>query len=448
MCIYLFLCLAVFADKPNVILIVADDMGSKGLACFGGKYLETPNLDKLCQQGMKFTDGLSCYPTCKPSRAAILSGQYGSRTGVHRVSDKHKGLEQFVKYKVPENGVLKTETIIIPELFKRAGYTTAMFGKWHVSNNGDGHPKNHGFDEAIVSAGAHYKFQSVPQIDVPESISSAEVFTDKAEEFMEKAVKENKPFFLYMPYFLVHRPMTTKKEYIEYFKKKMGDEVEDDEIPILAGMTKLLDECCGRLFSKINSLGIEDNTLIIFTSDNGAFKSIYNGELNGQKGDTYEGGLQVPYIFKWKGKIKSGTQANDRITGVDLFPTFLDLLKLETEQLIDGISLLPLLSGEQNTLLARPVICHFPKYARYSQKSQKWIKSWRNVMYLEQWKIIEYPEYGEYELFDLKQDKLERNNLASKKPEVLRSMKKMLHAKMKDIEVPNYVINENYQLSK
>ena len=183
---------------------------------------------------MKFTNGLAAYPTGKPSRAALLSGQYGPRTGVYRVSDKHKGFEEKVKYVVPENGVVKLEKTIIPELFKKAGYKTAMFGKWHVSDNNEGHPLKHGFDEAIVSAKSHYKFETVPKVDTPEGSNSAEFFTDKANDFIENSVKEQKPFFLYMPYYLVHRPLETKKEYIEHFASAK-DISFDEAVDILTG---------------------------------------------------------------------------------------------------------------------------------------------------------------------------------------------------------------------
>lgn len=368
---------AIGTDKPNVILILADDLGYSGLNCYGGQFLETPNIDHLCKKGMKFTNGLAAYPTCKPSRAALLTGQYGSRTSVYRVVDRHTGLEDKIKFLVPPNKVVAHDKTIIPELFKKAGYTTAMFGKWHVSNNTDGHPSNHGFDEAIASAGAHYKFKSYPETNCPDDVSSTEFFTEKANDFMSRSLKNNKSFFLYMPYFMVHRPMHSKPEYIKHFQKKFGNTYEDEELPILAAMTKLLDDCVGSLMSKVKELGIEKDTLIIFTSDNGAFKEIYTGGLRGQKGDTYEGGIRVPYIFSWPGKIDAGSVTDERIIGVDIFPTLAEIIGQKTDQIMDGKSIKSLLTGEKQTLGKRTIACYFPKYSRLRKKLKSGLKAGR-----------------------------------------------------------------------
>lgn len=432
-------------EKPNVILILADDLGYSGLNCYGGKFLETPHIDQLCKKGMKFSNGLAAYPTCKPSRAALLTGQYGSRTSVYRVVDRHTGQENQIKYLVPANKVVAHEKTMISEVFKKAGYTTAMFGKWHVSNNTDGHPREHGFDEAIASSGNHYEFKSYPQIKCAKELSSAEYFTEKANSFMAQASAAEKPFFLYMPYYLVHRPMESKKEYIEHFKKKFGPNCEDEELPILAAMTKLLDDCVGSLTAKVQELGIEENTLIIFTSDNGAFKDLYTGGLRGSKGDTYEGGMRVPYIFSWPGKIKAGSQCDDRIIGVDLFPTLVEIISGNVTQPMDGQSLLPLLKGQSN-LEKRPLICYFPKYARLSKKTNKWAQSWRNVIYEGDYKLISYPEYDNYELFNLKKDKTENNNLIQTLPEKAQYLKQQLAQKLIDIQAPKLVLNPDYEL--
>lgn len=445
---FIFLCCfsVIASEKPNVILIVADDLGSKGLASFGGKYLETPNIDELCSGGMKFTNGLACYPTCKPSRAALLSGQYGPRTGIYRVSDNHKGLEDKIKYVVPENGVIAHEKLIIPEMFKLAGYKTAMFGKWHVSDNEKGHPLTHGFDEAIASAKSHYNFKTYPEVKYPNGSNSAEFFTEKANDFMDRSVKEQKPFFLYMPYYLVHRPLETKKEYIEHFKKKMFGKEEDEELPILAAMTKLLDDCVGRLVEKLNDLGIRDNTLIIFTSDNGSFKELYNGDLRGKKGDVYEGGMRVPYIFNWQGRI-TPSQSTERIVGLDIFPTLKDILGLSlSSQTLDGVSLLPLLERKVQKLSKRPILCFYPKYARFGKKSKEWVMSWRNVLYEGDYKLTYYPEYDKYDLFNLEKDHCENNNLHKSQPELLISLKKRMDELLESMKAPSLTVNKDFKL--
>jgi len=439
-------------DQPNVIFILADDLGYAGLHCFGNEWLETPNIDKLCAEGMKFTNGLAAYPTCQPSRMALISGQYGPRTGGYRVSEKHKGFENLIKYIVPEKKSLALDKITIAECFKKAGYSTAMYGKWHVGNHSDGHPTKHGFDEAIAATG-HYKAKSSePPIKLPKGVSAEELFTDKAVAFMSKAHKEEKPFFLYMPYYLVHKPLESKPEYIKHFKEKMKDiKLRDkhvDETPIVAAMTKLLDDCVGELMAKVQKLGLKKDTIILFTSDNGSYNVDFTGEHRGKKGDTYEGGLKVPYIFTWPGKIKAGSVCDERIIGVDVYPTLLDLAGIPRPEKypLDGENLAPLLLGQKTKLPERRVFCFYPKYAQFKEKDKRWQFSWRNVMYENDLKLIEYPEYDEYELFNLKNDKEEKKNIADKNPEQTKTLTKKLHKWLKDINAPKLTPNPDYSL--
>lgn len=441
------------AKQPNVIFILADDLGYSGLKCFGTEYLETPNLDGLCAEGMKFTNGLAAACTCQPSRIAILSGQYSPRTGGYRVMDHHRGSEDLIKYKVPKLEGLALENKTINKCFKEAGYTTAMYGKWHAGNYKKNlYPQYQGFDESYVVASHYDMKKSVPEITLPQGMDASEYLTTKAMDFMTKAQAQKKPFFLYMPYYLVHAPLETKKEYIDHFSKKLKGRKfltrQPERVPLVAAMTKHLDDCVGRLLSKVDDLGIEEDTIIVFTSDNGSYLEDFNGAYRGKKGDTYDGGLRVPYIVKWKGKIAAGTASHQRIIHHDLYPTLLGLAGLAKPQNhpLDGVDLSPLLQGKKDELKQRPLYLYYPKYAQFKEKTKRWGNSWRNVIYDGDYKLIESVEYDKYELYNIKDDIKEANDLSRKQPERLDNMKKKLHAWMKEVGAPKLTLNPEYKL--
>jgi arylsulfatase A-like enzyme len=440
------------AKQPNVLFVLADDLGIGGLHCYGTEYLETPNLDRLCSEGMKFTDGLAAYPTCKPSRAALLTGQYGPRTGVYRVANSY-GNEDKARNLIPANGTISPDKMTMGKMFKKAGYATAMYGKWHVSNDKQLPVNEHfGFDEAFVSAGAHYKAKSNPPVDLPDGVMIEEVYSQKAAAFMEKAVKAEKPFFIYMPYFLVHGPAEARQDYTDYFKKRLeGLELEKGgkDLDVIAAMTKMLDDFAGMLLDKLVELGIEEETIVVFTSDNGSYDRNLVGEYRGRKGDTYDGGMRVPYIFKWPGKIEEGSVSAERIIGVDLFPTLLGLADIEQPAgyPLDGTDLAPLLTGKVDALAARELYCFYPKYAQFSAKKNRWTFSWRNVIYDGDYKLIEYPEYDEYELFKLDDDPQEAKNIATKNPEKRAALTVKLHRWLREIEAPKVEPNPDYSLN-
>jgi arylsulfatase A-like enzyme len=437
-------------DRPNVLFILADDLGYGGLHCYGTDYLETPNIDRLASEGMKFTNGLAAYPTCKPSRAALLTGQYAPRTGVYRVVDRHTGQEDKIKFLVPPNEDVSTGKILINEPFQKAGYATAAYGKWHISNPAKEHPTQYGFDEAIESHGGHFNAKTVPEIELPEGTLVEEVLTSRAIEFIEKSAKKEQPFFLYMPYFLVHGPQEAHESDIQYFKEKLAN-VEltgnnTDRLPIVAAMTRELDKQVGRLLDAIKSLGLEDDTIVIFASDNGAYDENLVGDFRGQKGQVYEGGMRVPYIFKWQNRIKANSANDNRIIGVDLYPTLLSLAEINAPKNypIDGYDLSSLLLGRTQEIPTRSIFCYFPKYARYNEKTQRWGDAWRNVIYHGDYKLIDFPDYGESELFNLSSDHRETKNLAIALPEKRKELNRLLDDWLTTIDAPKLVLNSNY----
>ncbi len=250
---------------PNIVFIFADDMGYTGLSSFGSKYYETPNIDKLAEEGMRFTDGYAGATVCAPSRATLMSGQYTPRTGVFRVTDiqRNRGPIEHYEYLQPEGRDFSSNIVTIAETLKKAGYVTGMFGKWHLFPVT---PGEQGFDSWIESHGAHFNFKTKPEMDIPEGTYLTDFMTDHAISF----IKENRDtsFFLYVPDFLVHKPLEAKPEIVEKYRPKQT--VGNQKDPVYAAMTESLDHSVGRIYKVLKDLGLLENTLIIFTSDNGA----------------------------------------------------------------------------------------------------------------------------------------------------------------------------------
>lgn len=441
-------------SRPNVLFILADDLGIGGLGCYGSEWLETPNLDKLCEQGMKCTGGIAPFPVCKPSRAVTLTGQYSQRTGVYRVAERHAGFENRIRFILPDNGIIPPTTPLINKPFKDAGYATAMYGKWHIgAEYREGfHPTDYGFDDAVASNGAHYNAKTIPEMEIPDGVTVEEVLTTRAIGFMQQAVEKNQPFFIYMPYFWVHAPFEADPDLVAYFDKKF-DGMEwlgskGDQMPVLAAMTKMLDDQCGRLIDALEALGVSENTLIVFTSDNGSYNENVVAGYRDTKGSTYDGGMRVPYIFKWPGQIGAGTQTAQPMIGTDLFPTLVKLAGLEKPEghVLDGVDLSPVLLGQKRKLPQRQMYCYFPKYARYSKNKKTWANSWRNVIYDGDYKLIEYPEYEMVEVFNLASDRSEQKDLSKSQPELTDALVRKLHQHLKETGAPAYVLNPDFTL--
>lgn len=444
--------LHVFADeRPNIVFILADDLGIAGLNCYGTEWLETPHLDQLCSEGMRFNSGYASHPTCQPSRIAILSGQYAPRTGGYRVMDHHRGKEHFIKYIVPKLTGLPLDKTTFAEHFRSNGYTTAMYGKWHAGNyRPDLHPRYHGFDEAHVCRGHYDDSRSDPPLKLPEGMDSNEYFTYEAIKFMKASNEKEQPFFLYMPYYQIHAPFEAPQNLIDHFSAKLdGVKFKDhraERMPIVAAMTKHLDDCVGKLLDSLKEMGIEENTIVIFTSDNGAYTPDLTGGYRGRKGDVYDGGLRVPYFFKWPGKIKPGTVSEERITHIDLYPTFSDLAGLPRPEnyILDGESLAALLTGKTDTLPEREIVCYYPKYGQFNEKKRQWNKPWRNVIFDGDWKLREVVEYGTYELYNLKDDPKEENDLSKSYPEKTEDLIRKLRKWEETVGAPELTLNPDY----
>ena len=447
----LLFALSIFAtsaspDKPNIVYIMADDLGYTDPACYGSKYYETPNIDNLASQGMRFLQGYSCGPNCQPTRAALMSGQYGPRTGIYTVGNIDRFDWQSRPLKPVENVVeLPLKKITLADSLKSNGYKTALFGKWHLGQQGEHHPSNRGFDEAIVSMGKHYDFVTIPKVGYPQGTYLADFLTNKAVNFINQ--NKEKPFFLCVHHFGVHSPYEAKKELIERFQKKQG--VGGHNNPTYAAMLFSVDESVGRILKTLDDLNLSKNTLVIFTSDNGGVGGYTregikqggdktdNTPLRGGKGMLYEGGIRVPYIFRMPGTINPGTTSNTPICSVDLYPTLHEFSKSELPKnyKLDGESYFSQLQGGSSKSLKRSdIFWHFPGYLgaggnTYRTKPVSVIRSGN-------YKLLEFLEDGKIELYNLIEDVGEKNNLASQMPDLKKELHDKLNAWRNDIKAP------------
>ncbi len=431
--------------RPNVIFILADDLGWTDLGCQGSKYYETPNIDRLAAQGMRFTHGYTCGPNCQPTRAALLSGQYGPRTGVYTVGSIDRFNWQSRPLRPVDNVVkLTPEKITFAEAMKKAGYSTGMFGKWHLGEDPAHHPSKQGFDEAIVSMGKHFDFATNPKVEYPQGVYLADFLTDKAVDFISR--NKDKPFLLYLTHFGVHSPHQAKPELIEKFKNKKAAEGHGD--PTYAAMIASVDESVGKIAALLDELKLADNTLVIFSSDNGGVGGYVregikqaggitdNAPLRGGKGMLYEGGIRVPYIFRWSGKIPAGKVCEKPINSVDLYPTLLELggAKPEAGQPLDGVSYLSLLIGGKTKPDRGPLFWHFPGYLGAGKDN--WRTTPVGVIRDGDWKLMEFFEDGRLELYNLKDDTGEKTNLAEKMPDKVKELHAKLMAWRKQVNAP------------
>jgi arylsulfatase A-like enzyme len=414
------------ARKPNVVFILADDLGYTDVGCYGSRYYETPNIDRMAAQGLRFTNGYTCGPNCQPTRAALISGQYGPRTGIYTVGS----IERFAWRTRPLRPVdnvesLPLETTTLAQALKSAGYATALFGKWHLSEQGPYHPNRRGFDEAIVSMGRHFDFETSPKTDYPPGTYLADFLTDRAVDFIARHKAE--PFFLCLHHFGVHVPHEAKPELIAKFTDKPPAGGHRD--PTYAAMIASVDESVGRVLKTLENSGLADKTLVIFASDNGGVGGYTregikgaggitdNAPLRGGKGMLYEGGIRVPYIFKWTGKISPGSTCDEPINSVDLFPTLLELGggHAPSASPLDGVSYLPLLtSGGQGKLDRDALFWHFPGYLGAGPGA--WRTTPAGAIRVGDWKLIEFFETGKRELYNLRDDPGEKHDLAAAIP--------------------------------
>lgn len=426
------------ADKPNIIYILADDLGWTDLACQGSKFYETPNLDRLASQSMRFNCFHVCQ-NCTPTRAALMSGQYPTRTGVFTVGDLTRGDAADRKLIPPVNSTqLPLDRKTIADQLKAAGYATAMFGKWHIGQQGEYHPSRRGFEQAVVTMGKHFDFNTQPPVDHPKDVYLADWLTDKAIGFID--ANKDKPFFLYLPHFAVHSPHVAKPEMTAKFKDKAP--AGGHHNAVYAGMIASVDESVGRIMKRLDDLNLSEKTILIFSSDNGGvggydYKGVTdNTPLRGGKGQHYEGGLRVPFIVRWPGVIKPATTCDVPAQHVDVFPTLLEITGApRPPQALDGESLLPLFKDPSAKLKRDAIFTFLPGYLEGGGPS-KWRTTPVSSILAGEWKLIEFFEDNRLELYNLKEDLGEKNNLAASNPDKTRELHQRLVAWRKETAAP------------
>lgn len=438
------------ARAPNIVFILADDLGWTDLGVQGSRYYETPNIDSLASQGMRLTCYHNCQ-NCTPTRAALMSGQQGARTGVYTVGSIDRFPWQTRPLRPVDNVTdLPLDRITIAQALKSAGYATGIFGKWHIGQQGAYHPGRRGFDEAVVSMGKHFDFDTSPPTQYPPGQYLADFLTDKAVDFIRR--HKDEPFFLYLPHFAVHSPLDAKPELIERFKSKppVGGHCN----PTYAAMIASVDESVGRVLATLDELALTENTVVIFSSDNGgvggyeregigrrAGDTTDNAPLRSGKGSLYEGGTRVPFIARWPGVIKPGSTCDVPAIHVDVYPTFLEIAGATAPAgyPLDGESLLPLLRGA-TSLHREAIYQHFPGYL--GNGPGKWRTTPVGVVQAGDWKLMQFYEDDHLELYNLKDDLGESKNLAAELPEKARDLQARLKAWREGIKAPMPTPNE------
>lgn len=411
------------ADHWNVIFILIDDMGYADVGAYGNTYHRTPNIDRLASLGMRFTDAYAAAPNCSPTRGSILTGKWPARTGVTQYLPgnffPHKKLLQA---DLPDG--LPLEETIIAQPLGAAGYKTASIGKWHLGDD-EYRPERRGFD--LNFAGGHWghhatMFAPHKRLTVPEP-KEAEYLTDRLTFESERFIEENRsrPFFLYLPLYAVHSPIQGKAELIREYERRTDPSGRNNAT--YAAMVEGVDHCIGRLMRKLDELGIADQTVVFFFSDNGGVEGrAFNGGFRRGKGWVYEAGIREPLIVRWPGRVEPGSVCETPVTSVDFYPTILDITGVEDAagHTPDGLSLVPLL--EQSGDLDRDTLYwHYPHYSNAGSPPAGAIREGN-------WKLIQWFEDDSVSLYDLATDPGEKNDRSGNKPDLAAALRKKLEA--------------------
>ncbi|MEM1183755.1 MAG: sulfatase [Planctomycetota bacterium] len=410
-------------QRPNIVLFLVDDLGWRDVGFMGSSYHETPHIDSIAAQGMVFSHAYANAPNCAPSRAALMSGMYAPRTGVYTVSPPDRGRARDRRL-VPAANVnfIEPEVITIAERLRGSGYATCISGKWHIGrHDGPTGPIAQGFDRNIGGyrkghPDSYFSPYGNPALqDGPDGEYLTDRLTDDVVAFLEEPRDE--PFFLYFPYYTVHTPIQPRPDLLSKTQTRAGDALHDHAG--YAAMVAALDESVGRVLDALDRIGASDNTLVVFSSDNGGHGGYTRMDpLRGSKGMMWEGGTRVPFAARWPGRIAPGTASDVPIMLFDLYPTFSRLggSDLPADQPIDGVSLIPILNGK--TMEERPIFWHFPAYLqKYGFMSEPWRATPSSAVRLGDFKLIESFETETVMLFNLIEDPGEVEDLADKMPE-------------------------------
>jgi len=432
------------AEPPpplNVVFLLVDDLGWTDVGAFGSRFYETPNVDRLATEGMRFTNAYAAAPVCSPTRASILAGKYPARLHTTDWFGADRAGPLLPALYVPR---LPLEEVTLAEALKEAGYATAFVGKWHLGSR-PFFPERQGFDLNVAGDewGAPptyffpYQTPHFPdqgrRLDLPGG-SEGEYLTDRLTDESLKFLDANRdrPFLLYLSYYAVHTPLMTKPELKEKYEARRASRPATEEPrfvpegprlsrqvqdhPVYAGMVQSVDESVGRVLARLEALGVADRTAVVFMSDNGGLSTsegspTSNAPLRAGKGWLYEGGIREPMIIKWPGVVSGGTVCDEPVISTDFYPTLLEMAGLppRPEQHVDGRSLVPLLT-RKGTVDRDVLFWHYPHYGNQGATPSGAVRRG-------DFKLIEYFEEDRVELFDLSRDLGERHDLAAELPE-------------------------------
>lgn len=451
------------ARLPNVIFLLADDLGWRDTSCYGSRFYETPSVDRLARRGMRFTNAYAANPFCSPTRASILTGQYPGRirltVPVCHFKEERKetvmpaSAGPAVRLLTPECFTrFPLDYITIAERFREAGFATAHFGKWHLGWPPYG-PESQGFESNLPGGSypgpypsyfAPYKMDGFP--DGPEGEHIDERLTRHAVEFLEK--NKDRPFFLNFWLFSVHAPYQAKADLIERYRGRINPG-DPQRSATMGGMIHSMDDCIGRVLDAVDRLGLADNTVIVFTSDNGGNMYDYveettptsNDPLRNGKGTIYEGGIRVPLIVAWPGSVEPGSENDAVVSSIDYHPTLLEILGMAPKpgQVIDGVSLAPALK-RSGPVPREAIFCHFP------HNGAKGAHGPATSVRQGDWKLIRFHCDGpgnadRFELYHLGDDIGEARNLADSMPEKVKELDALIRGHLQAtgalVPVPN-----------
>ncbi|MBL9189446.1 MAG: sulfatase [Opitutaceae bacterium] len=416
--------------RPNIILIFADDLGWRDVGWHGTDFYETPHLDKLAASGMVFTNAYAAAGNCAPSRACLLSGTYTPRHHVYAVQSTERGPKAGMRLvPTPNRSGLPRDNVTLAKALKAAGYATGIFGKWHLDGPEGSLPADHGFDTIHESYHGWHEARSKD----PQNPKGAFSLTRGAIDFIEK--NQSRPFFVYLPHYAIHTALEARPETVARFEaKKPGLQHKH---ALYAACLYDLDASVGLLMARLTALGLEKNTLVIFTSDNGGTQQSSQEPLRGSKGGYYEGGIREPFIASWPEVIPAGKRNNLPVINVDLFPTFLDAagVPVPAGKVLDGESLLPLFRGA-TSLTRKSIFWHFPGYLNdpvirgrdldvrtgFRSRPVSVIRQgeWKLHLFHEEWQLdggrAKLPQNRAVELYNLYHDPGEHNDRAAAEP--------------------------------
>jgi arylsulfatase A len=434
------------ARLPNIVFLLLDDLGWKDFGCYGGSYYDTPNLDRLAAEGVRFTDAYAACPVCSPTRASIMTGKYPARL---HLTDWIPGRKQWpaAKLLTPDfEQQLPLAESTVAELLKPLGYRTASIGKWHLGGEGFW-PDNQGFDLNVAGTQRGSPASYFGPFDLPNLKGGTkddyltEKLTEAAERFIEESAARG-PFFLYLPEFTVHLPLQAREAMVDKYRRRYG--AKDFPNPVYAAMVESFDVAVGRIRRKLADLGIADNTILFVTSDNGGLRYennsprpvTDNSPLRAGKGHLYEGGIREPLLVHWPGVTRPGRVSNVPVSSVDFLPTILEMAGGKPPAGIDGVSIAPLLRG-RGVPKREALYWHYPHYSNQGGVPGGAVRKG-------DWKLIEFYEDGRLELFNLRDDIGERRNLILQEPKraavlhgLLKNWRKRVNASM-PAPNPNY----------